>query len=138
MAMGTISVTLFYFAFCGYAISFIVSLVKQERVAGILFTVAFVVHTISQLLRGWYIGMFFPNPIFNEVPFLPWCLAFVGVLIRYYRKEVKLSILLAPVLVFAVLALLWPKGILPPFPKNQTIFSPTFFATEVMAHACFY
>jgi hypothetical protein len=36
-----------------------------------------------------------------------------------------------------LVALIYPKGVFPPSPQGQTVFSSLFFFFEVLAHACF-
>jgi ABC-type transport system involved in cytochrome c biogenesis permease subunit len=138
MSNAELSLISFYLAFGGYVVSVFSCLLKKEQVAEVFFIVGFVSHTVSQITRGFYLGFFFANPMFNEISFLPWCLAFLGLLLLRFKDDIKLfSHILIPVFLFALIALLYPKGVIPPFAKNQTFFSPLFFACEVLAHACF-
>jgi Cytochrome C assembly protein len=138
MSIAELSLISLYLAFGGYLVSFFSCLLKKERVAEVFFVVGFVSHTVSQITRCWYLGFFFANPMFNEISFLPWCLAFLGLLLLRFKEDIKLfSYILIPVFLFALIALLYPKGVLPPFAKNQSVFSPLFFGSEVLAHACF-
>jgi hypothetical protein len=138
MSIADLSLISFYLAVGGYLVSVFSCLLKKERVAKVFFVVGFFSHTLSQITRGWYLGFFFPNPMFNEVSFLPWCLGCVGLIVRFFKKDMKLfPDIIIPVLFFSLITLVYPTGILPPFAKNQTFFSPLFFACEVLAHACF-
>jgi hypothetical protein len=103
----------------------------------LFFAAGFISHTVSQLCRGLYLGFFFPNPMFNEISFLPWCLAFLILASRFFGKEIKSFPHIIPVVLFVGIALLYPKGVIPPFVKNLCVFSPLFFVLEVLAHACF-
>ena len=136
MSIADISLISFYLAFGGYLVSVFSCFLKKERVAEVSFVVGFVSHTVSQIARAWYLGFFFANPMVNEISFLPWCLATLGLGLRLWEKEVW-SRTLVPIFFFSLITLLSPKGILPPFPKNQTFLSPLFFGSEVFAHACF-
>jgi hypothetical protein len=138
MSIAELSLISLYLAFGGYLVSVFCGFLKKERLARVFFVIGFVSHTVSQISRGFYLGFFFANPVFNEISFLPWCLAFLGLLLLCYKDDIKLfPHILIPVFVFALIALLYPKGILPPFAKNQSLFSPLFFGSEVVAHACF-
>jgi len=136
MSIAAISLISFYLAFGGYLATIFSCLLKKERVAEVFFVVGFISHTVSQITRAWYLGFFFPNPMVNEISFLPWCLAALGLGLRLWKKEVWPRTLI-PVFFFSLITMLSPKGILPPFPKNQTFLSPLFFGSEVFAHACF-
>ncbi|MDL1971398.1 MAG: hypothetical protein LWW94_10645 [Candidatus Desulfofervidaceae bacterium] len=125
----------FYIGLVCYIASFIFSLIKKKRVGKLFCLFGFISHTISLTARAWLIGIFTPNARFNEVFFLPWCLAFLGVVLRV--SEDKFVYVLTSVLFFYILALFFPKGIIPPSPKQNTILSPLFFLFEVLAHACF-
>jgi hypothetical protein len=138
MSIAELSLISFYLAFGGYLVSVFCCLLKKERLAKVFFVFGFISHTVSQITRGCYLDFFFANPMFNEISFLPWCLAFLGLLLLRFKEDIKLfPHILIPVFLFALITLLYPKGVLPPFAKNQTFFSPLFFACEVLAHACF-
>jgi hypothetical protein len=105
---------------------------------GVFFFCGFLSHTISQISRGWFIGTFTPIGIFEGVFFLPWCLAFLTVVSGFFEKDRDLLLSsVLPVLFFSLIALFYPKGVFPPSPNMQTIFSPLFFVFEGLAHACF-
>lgn len=138
MPLSNVSVTCLYLAVAAYALSFVSFMLGKERVTAKFFIGGFVFHTISQLSRGWFIGVFTPIAIFEGVFFLPWCLAFLTLYLGFSEKN-KRSIYSAvmPVLFFCLISLLYPKGIFPPSPQLQTVFSSLFFVFEVLAHACF-
>ncbi|WAC07770.1 MAG: cytochrome c biogenesis protein CcsA [Thermodesulfobacteriota bacterium] len=138
MSIAELSLITFYLAFGGYLVSVFSGLLKKERVAEVFFVFGFVFHTVSQITRGWYLGFFFANPMFNEISFLPWSLGFIGLIVRFFKNDLKLfSHIIMPIFFFSIITLVYPKGVIPPFAKNQTFFSPLFFACEVLAHACF-
>ena len=138
MSNAELSLISFYVAFGGYFVSAFFCLLKKERVAEVFFVVGFIFHTVSQITRGWYLGFFYPHPMFNEISFLPWGLACVGLIARFFKKNIKLfPHIIVPVLFFSLITLMYPKGVISPFAKNQTFFSPLFFGCEVLAHACF-
>ena len=125
----------FYLGLAGYTASLVFFLIRKERIGKLFFSFGFISHTMSLISRAWLIGIFTPNAMFNEVFFLPWCLALLGVVLKI--SEDKFVYILLPVLFFSLLALFFPKGIFPPSPKQNTILSSLFFLFEVLAHACF-
>lgn len=138
MPFAEISFTSLYLGGIGYAGSLGLYFLKKTDWADILFCVAFLSHTISQVTRGWIIGIFTPQALVEGVFFLPWCLALFAVSLRLTRNEpwssYSIQYLLIPALLFA---LLYPKGVVPPSPLAQTIFAPLFFIFEAMGHTCF-
>lgn len=138
MPLAEISFTGLYLGVIGYAGSLALYFFKKTDWADILLCVAFISHTVSQISRGWFIGIFTPHALVEGVFFLPWCLAFFTVGLRFIRHDLwlvySIQYLLLPSLTFA---LLYPKGVFSPSPLSQTVFSPLFFVFEVMGHACF-
>lgn len=129
---------IFYVATGCYFASLLIYLFRQQKISLFFFFIGFSFHTLFQISRGWIIGIFTPDAIFTEIYFLPWCLACLGLGLKWVKKEVKLShSVLIPILFFLLLALFFPRGILPPSPQHQTIFCPLFLFFEVLAHACF-
>jgi hypothetical protein len=138
MPLSTVSVTCLYLATGAYLWSLVSFMLRRERMTEICFFGGFLFHTISQISRGWFIGILTPNAIFEGVFFLPWCLAFLTVCLRFIKNKTHLIYsAVIPILLFLLVALLYPKGIVPPSPQVQTVFSPLFFVFEVMGHACF-
>ncbi|HNR13118.1 MAG TPA: cytochrome c biogenesis protein CcsA, partial [Thermodesulfobacteriota bacterium] len=138
MSAASISLIGFYGALGAYGLSVLAAWLQKHRISVMIFGIGWLAHSVSQLARGWYLGFFFPNPIVHELTFLPWCLAALGLGLRTVRTDTRMlrqAVML--VFVFSLVTMLFPKGVLAPFPKNQTIFSPLFFACEVLAHACF-
>jgi ABC-type transport system involved in cytochrome c biogenesis permease subunit len=100
--------------------------------------VGLVAHTAAQLARGWFIPMFVPNAILEEIFFLPWVMASMAAIgLRSGRDRQAARSMLVPILAFSLVGVFAPKGIFPPSPKDQTVFATLFFLTEVVAHACF-
>lgn len=99
--------------------------------AGLLF------HALYLIGRGWLGGIFIPNPLLEGPYFLPWCLALLA-LLGGLRGEDPWVWLLVLLLLFCVFELAYPRGIAPPSPKKVTPWALAFFASEVLAHACFY
>ena len=138
MPISTVSVTCLYLAGGSYALSFVAFALRKERVTDVFFIGGFLLHTISQVSRGWFIGIFTPIAMVEVNFFLPWCLAFLTLCLRFFTKEKHLVCsAIIPVLFFLLIALQCPKGVFPPSPQGQTIFSPLFFLFEVPAQACF-
>ncbi len=138
MPLSDVSLTCLYIAAGGYTVSLFFFKKKKKRLTDFLFIIGFIFHTISQISRGWVIGIFAPNAMFEGVFFLPWCLAFLTLYLRSSKKDRDLIYTaIIPILFFLLIALIYPKGIFPPSPKVQTVFSPLFFFFEVVAHACF-
>jgi len=138
MPFAEISFTGLYLGAICYAGSLALYFLKKTDWADILLCVAFLLHTVSQISRGWIIGIFTPIAIVEVNFFLPWCLAFLTLCLRFFTKEKQLGCsAIIPVLFFLLIALQCPKGVFPPSPQGQTIFSPLFFLFEVPAQAFF-
>jgi ABC-type transport system involved in cytochrome c biogenesis permease subunit len=138
MPLANLSLTCLYVAIGGYLASLLFSIFKKKRPVEVMFLTGFLFHTLSQISRGWFIGIFTPNAMVEENFFLPWCVAFLTMGLRLFKKEMDLIYTsLIPILFFLSFTFILPKGILPPLPYVQTIFSPLYFLFEVMAHACF-
>ena len=138
MSLSNVFVTCLYLATGAYVCSLVSFMLREERMTEVFFLSGFLFHTISQVSRGWFIGIFIPNAMFEGVFFLPWCLAFLVLCLRFL-KTVRILIYsaLLPICFFLLIALLYPKGVIPPSPQVQTVFSPLFFVFEVLAHAFF-
>lgn len=138
MIVGQISVILYYTAFLSYLLALCGYFLRRNGLVDFFFLVGLLIHLISQLLRGWFLGVFTPGAIFEEIFFLPFILAFLAV-INLFKQEnmpgARSAIL--PVIFFVIIGALSPKGVFPPSPKSNTLFSPLFFLTEVIAHGCF-
>jgi hypothetical protein len=138
MTVAGVSLTLLYVAAVAYAGSLAFFLMNRKIPAWLFFLCGFVLHTFSQAGRGWFIGIFTPIGVFEGIFFLPWCLAFLTAIFSFSKKDRDLILSsVIPVLIFLAIALSYPKGIFPPSPNVQTIFSSLFFVFEGLAHACF-
>ncbi|MDQ7786137.1 MAG: cytochrome c biogenesis protein CcsA [Thermodesulfovibrionales bacterium] len=138
MPLAEISFTGLLLGGIGYAGSLALFFFKKTDWADILLCVAFIVHTVSQISRGWFIGIFTPHALVEGVFFLPWCLAFFTMSLRFTRNDLRLIYRILYLLLLSLtFALLYPKGVVPPSPLSQTVFSSLFFIFEVMGHACF-
>jgi hypothetical protein len=138
MTTAGVSLTCLYLAAAAYTGSLAFFLLKRKTPAGLFFVCGFILHTISEAGRGWFIGIFTPIGLFEGIFFLPWCLAFLTVVFSFLKNDRDLILSsVIPVLIFLVIALSYPKGVFPPSPNVQTIFSSLFFVFEGLAHACF-
>jgi hypothetical protein len=138
MTLASVSLTCLYLAIGFYSGSLVFFILKKKRTMEVFFIGGFLFHTISQVSRGWFIGIFTPVALFEEVFFLPWCLAFLFLGLRFLEKDTDLTYTsILPVFFFSILTLFVSKGIVPPSPNVQTFFAPVFFLFEVLAHACF-
>src|SRR4030042_4806741 len=128
MSLASVSLTFLYIAIAAYTVSLFFFFLEKKRLTDFLFVIGFIFHTISQVSRGWFIGIFTPNAMFEGVFFLPWCLACLVLGLRLFSKDKDLIYTtLILIFIFPIIALIYPKGIFPPSPKVKTICSPLFF-----------
>ena len=138
MTIASFSLLCLYLATGGYICSFVSFILKKRYATELCFICGILFHTISQVSRGWFFGIFIPFAMVEGIFFLPWCLAFLMLALRLSQKDKNLIYpFLIPVLFFLLVALIYPKGVFPPSPQGQTVFSSLFFFFEVLAHACF-
>jgi hypothetical protein len=138
MTLASLSLTCLYLATGGYTTSLLFLTLNKKSPVEVFFFAGLLFHTISQISRGWFIGIFTPNALFEEIFFLPWCMAFLTLGLRLFNKERDLIYTtLIPILFLMLITLFHPKGIFPPSSYAQTVFSPFFFFFEVFAHAFF-
>jgi hypothetical protein len=138
MPLSFISVICLYVGTGAYALGLVTFILRKERLTDTFFFSGFFFYTVGQVSRGWFIGAFTPIAVVEEIFFLPWCLAFLTLGLRFFVKDSRLIYTaLIPLLFFSLGAVIYPKGVFPPSPQIQTIFSPLFFVFEVMAHAFF-
>jgi len=138
MPLSFVSVICLYLGTGAYAFSLVAFISRNERFTEIFFFSGFFFYTLGQVSRGWFIGAFTPIAAVEETFFLPWCLAFLMLVLRFFVKDIRLiHTALIPLLFFSIVAVIYPKGVFPPSPQIQTIFSSLFFVFEVMAHALF-
>lgn len=138
MPLSTVFVTCLLLAAGTYALSFVAFSLRKQRMTDVFFAIGFLFHTISQVSRGWSLGIPSTYALFEGVFFLPWCLAFLILCLRLrtYDNQLIYSALI-PILLFVLIASLYQKGIVPPSPQGRTVFSSLFFIFEAMAHAFF-
>jgi hypothetical protein len=77
--------------------------------------------------------------MFDGIFLTPWALA-LGIIILKLRSDEDMPWESASLLVcfFTVLAIIYPKGLIPPTPNKLTVWAHLFFITEVTGQACFY
>ncbi len=121
-----------------YGAGLLARLWRRPRIMLFLLGLGFTLHTLFIINRSLLIGIWIPNPLFETVFFLPWCLALISLGLTYFSKDASLSEgLLIPIVILSLATLLFPTGVIPPGPKTQTIFSVLFFMFEVLGQACF-
>lgn len=128
-----------YAAAALYAVAFILHLVKRSRASFFSLCAGFLLHTAYQVSRAWLAGIFIPNGMFDGVFLLPWAMALGIILLKLFSETgIALESAAAPVFLFALFALLYPKGLIPPTPNKLTVWANLFFISEAAGHACFY
>jgi len=130
---------LLYAAAALYAAAFILHLAGKGRSSFAVLCSGFAVHTAYQVSRAWITGMFIPNGMFDGVFLLPWGMALAVVLLRLFSdRGTAWESAAAPLFLFALFALAYPKGLIPPTPNKLTVWANVFFLTEATGQACFY
>lgn len=138
ISLKIISLACLYLAVALYAGCLIFLLLDIRELSEVFLIAGFIIHTFSQVSRGYFIGIFTPNAVVEGIFFLPWCLACLLLSLRLFKKEG--SPLGAPLVLlcfFAIIALFYPKGVIPMSPYTKTAYSTLFFFFEIFAHACF-
>lgn len=122
---------LLYAAAALYAVAFILHLVKRSRASFFSLCAGFLLHTAYQVSRAWLAGIFIPNGMFDGVFLLPWAIALAVVLLRLFSdRGIAWESAAAPLFLFALFALAYPKGLIPPTPNKLTVWANVFFLTE--------
>jgi ABC-type transport system involved in cytochrome c biogenesis permease subunit len=130
---------LLYAAAAMYAAAFLLHLAGKGRGSFAALCSGFVVHTAYQVTRGWIAGIFIPNGMFDGLFLISWGMALAVILSKLLSdSEMSWESAAAPIFLFAVLALVYPKGLIPPTPNKLTVWANIFFLTEVTGQACFY
>ncbi len=126
-------------AVCCYMLAEFLFILRKRVLCLVLLGAGIVLHAVFLVSRGWTAGIFLPNGIFENVFLLPWALA-AAVLILSLAGDRTRSWESGVILVclFAVFALVYPKGIIPPTPNKLTPWAQGFFLSEVAGHACFF
>ncbi len=109
-------VLIFYIVVVFYCFACVMTFLNKGKVSFVLLLFGFLLHSIFQISRGWLIGIFTPNAIFNEVYFLPWCM--VGILVMGYlgSNSFTKKVFLVLICFLSLLSLLFPEGVFPPSP----------------------
>jgi len=101
----------------------------------------FFLHTLFQLSRGLFMGVWLPNPIFDSTYFLPWSMAAISLGMCWFCKDENyktiINSMIIPICFFAIGALFFPRGIMPPGPKHYTFYVPLYYSIDIIAQACF-
>ena len=122
-----------------YFLSLLFHVLKLRTASTVVLAAGFAVHTAYQVSRGWLGGVFLPGGMVDGMFLMPWMLAAVVLLSgRFSRAAAPWGSGAVLVCLFSVLALLYPKGIIPPTPNKTTVLAYLFFLAEVAGQACFY
>lgn len=130
--------SLLYGAGVLYAAAAIAALFRARRWALAPLLAGLAVHALYLVGRGWLVGGFYANPIFEGPFFLPWCLAAVAAGAVARDGDLPLAPLAGLAVAFVALAALYAKGAIPPAPKKTTALAAAFFCAENAGHALFY
>ena len=125
-----------------YLLALILYVLRQPHISIIFFIGGFCLHTLFQLSRGLYWGIWLPNPIFDLTYFLPWVMAAVSVAGRFLVKDEDhkkiINSMIIPVCFFCLVALIFPREISPHVgPKHETIFVALYYSIDNIALSCF-
>ncbi len=105
------AVGLYYLCLAAYVL-------KQKRAGTGFLITGFAAHTVYLAMRCFTTGTFLPSGFFEGVFFLPWAMACIIIALTYRSHDdmpwESGVFLLA---LFASIALLYPKGIIPPPPN---------------------
>jgi hypothetical protein len=132
----------FPFAAGIYLIALIFYVLRRFNISMICLICGFSLHTLFQLSRGLYSGIWLPNPIFDLTYFLPWVMASIGVAGRVFIKDEDdkkiINSMIIPVCFFCLVALIFPREISPHVgPKHETIFVALYYSIDNIALSCF-
>lgn len=120
-----------------YLLSVISLFFKKEKFASYSLIIGFILHTIFIIVRGSISGTSYLNPTFEGPFFIPWIIALIAIF-NFLKENKNWKYLLAPLVFLSIIAVLSPKGVIPPTPKKTTIAAGLFFLTETIGHAFFY
>lgn len=117
-------------------------LFRQPKISFYIFLIGFISHTLFQLSRGLSLGLWLINPVFDASYFLPWSMAAISLVMRFFSKDEKNKVIIhsmvIPVVLFSMLGLFLPRGITPPGPQHQTILVSVYYSIDLIAQACFF
>ena len=120
-----------------FALSAFLFLLKKKTTSLLVLVAGLALYTLYLAGRGWITGIFIPNNVFDAPFFFAWCFGVLILIYKVLKKDDRWGYLLIPLILSALLAFWYVKGITPPTPNKQTLWSWTFFITETFAHACF-
>jgi len=124
-----------------YLLSLGCNLFHRPKASVVFLLIGFSLHTLFQFSRGLFMGVWLPNPIFDGNYFLCWAMAAITLIMRWFSKDEKnktiIHFLIIPICFFSLLALIIPRGILPPGPKHATFYVPLYYGIDIIAQSFF-
>ncbi len=127
-----------YLALCLYSAAGGLKLFKVPKGGFGLLLLGLVVHSVYLAGRGWLAETFVPNPIFEGPFFIPWCMALTAAISKRWRGDADWGILILSTVVFSLLTVIYPQGMVPSSPKTLSPWVLAFFSSEGAALALFY
>jgi ABC-type uncharacterized transport system permease subunit len=124
-----------------YLLGLVFYFFRQPKTGFYAFLIGFISHTLFQMSRGLSLGIWFVNPVFDASYFLPWSMAAICLMMRFFSKNEEnraiIDSTIIPVSLFSVLGLFFPRGIMPSGPQHQTILVSIYYSIDIIAQACF-
>jgi len=124
-----------------YLLGLVFCLCRRPKTGFYAFFIGFISHTLFQVSRGLSFGHWFINPIFDASSFLPWSMAAICLMMRFFSESREnhsvIYSLVIPVCLFSVLGLFSPREITPPGPQHQTILVSVYYGIDIIAQGCF-
>jgi hypothetical protein len=131
----------FLIAICFYLLSLGFYFCRRPKTSVAVFLVGFLLHTLFQLSRGLFMGVWLPNPVFDSNYFLPWSMGAISLGVRWFSKDEDnraiLHSMIIPICLLSFLALIFPRAITAPGPRHETFFVPLYYGIDIIAQACF-
>ncbi|MEJ5360507.1 MAG: hypothetical protein WHV26_00470 [Spirochaetota bacterium] len=123
---------------CLYLISFIAIVFKKEAFSFLLVLTGFFTYTIYLCLRLFIPGQCYLQSAFDSVFLTPWTIALTIILLYLYYRNGTLLYASFVLIICVALALIYPKGILPPSPHKLSYLAYCFFLFESAGIGLFY
>jgi ABC-type uncharacterized transport system permease subunit len=125
-----------------YLLALIFYFSRRSNISIIFLICGFSLHTIFQLSRGLYWGIWLPNPIFDLTYFLPWLMATVSLAGRFFIKDKDgktiINSMIIPICFFCLFAFIFPREMSPHMgPKHETILVALYYSIDNIALSCF-
>ena len=121
-----------------YCLSFLMKLInKKSKLVKATFFGAIIIHSTSQIMRGWIGGIFIPNAVFEGVYLIPLVIALLLLLLFNKVTEVERNSFFILIIFLSIIAIIYPTGILPQTPKKLTLLASGFFFFEGIGYALF-